>query len=111
MRKHLTCPMCGGKSPIHVLPVKMPECLYEHLREAAKGMSQQRAVSVADLMRHGAVILCHNLALILPLQSTNTTKCQRCGKDWSHRTVTRLLTVAELEGYYCGRGCPNCKEG
>ena len=115
MRKHLTCPACGGESPIHVLPVKMPECLYEHLRDAARGMSLpgRPTVSIADLMRYGGWMMVDNMVYIggITDKETDTTKCERCGKDWSHRTVRRLLTVPELEGYYCGRGCPNCKEG
>ena len=112
MRKHLTCPMCDGESPIHVLPVKMPECLYGHLKGLATAMSSPgRTISVADLMRHGAVMLVDNQSAIDHMNKPDPTKCQRCGKDWTHRGVTRLLTMAELEGFYCGRGCPNCKEG
>lgn len=37
-----------------------------------------------------------------------TERCPRCGREWPLTVLQAGLTILELEGFFCGRGCPDC---
>ncbi len=48
------------------------------------------------------------VALTRQTQKAERVQCRRCGRDWTHATIRRMM---DTKDFYAGGGCPQCRPG